>query len=199
MRCPGFRHNGWLVTMLAAGLLMFRTSALSAVGKAAPENEASPSELEQARREIDVLRREIAELKGKATDQAHTMTDVDYHFANLWFAARAENWPLAEFYWKETVSHMKWAVRVIPVRKDNAGREIKLEEILQSIEQSPYMQVGKTIENKQMPEFEIAYRHVLEGCYSCHKAADKPYLRPRIPERPASAIMNFSPTATWPQ
>ena len=35
------------------------------------------------------------------------------------------------------------------------------------------------------------YRHTLEGCSSCHKASDKPYLRPRIPEHPKSRIINF--------
>ena len=46
--------------------------------------------------------------------------------------------------------------------------------------------------------FTRAYRLTLEGCYSCHKASDKPYLRPRIPEQPASRIINFDPAATWP-
>src|SRR5437867_2659829 len=41
-----------------------------------------------------------------------------------------------------------------------------------------------------------SYRRTLEGCYSCHKAADKPYLRPRIPEQPESRIINFDPAAT---
>lgn len=145
------------------------------------------------------LTKDVSTLKDKAPDQSHAMTDVDYHFANLWFAAHAENWPLAEFYWKETLSHVKWAVRIIPVRKDKAGQEIKLQDILQSIENSPFMQVGKTIEAKDLPEFEKAYRYTLEGCYACHKAADKPYLRPHIPERPASSMINFDPNADWPQ
>ena len=79
--------------------------------------------------DVAALQRDVETLKGKAPDQAHAMKDVDHHFTNPWFAAGAENWPLAEFYWKETVSHMRWAVRIIPVRKDSAGREIKLKEI----------------------------------------------------------------------
>ncbi len=149
--------------------------------------------------EIESLRKETTILTDKAPDQAHAMTDVDYHFANLWFAAEAENWPLAEFYWKETVSHMKWAVRVIPVRKDTAGKEIKLEEILESILQSPWMRVGRTIEQQDLTEFQKAYKFTLGGCYNCHKACDKPYLRPRIPERPASSMINFDPHADWPE
>jgi hypothetical protein len=148
---------------------------------------------------LAMLRQDIETLKGKTPGQAHAMMDVDYHFTNLWFAARAENWPLAEFYWNETVSHMRWAVRIIPVRKDNAGNEVKLGEILQAVEQSPQMQVGQTIQNKDIEKFETAYRYTLEGCYSCHKAADKPYLRPQIPERPATTMVNFDPNASWPK
>lgn len=29
--------------------------------------------------------------------------------------------------------------------------------------------------------------------------SDKPYLRPHIPERPASSIINFDPQAAWPK
>ena len=149
--------------------------------------------------DLATIQRDIEMLKGKTPGQAHAMMDVDYHYTNLWFAAKAENWPLAEFYWKETVSHMRWAVRIIPVRKDKAGEEIKLQDILQSIEQSPYMQVEKTIEEKDIKKFETAYRYTLEGCYSCHKAADKPYLRPQMPERPATTMINFNPNAFWPR
>jgi len=145
------------------------------------------------------LQQDVQTLKDKAPSQSHSMMDVAYHYTNLWYAAQAGNWPLADFYWKETQSHMKWAVRIIPVRKDNAGKEVKLQDILQSIEQSPYMQVGKTIEEKDIDEFQTAYRYTMEGCYSCHKAADKPYLRPQIPESPAVSIVNFDPNATWPK
>ncbi len=149
--------------------------------------------------DLATLQQDIEILKAKVPDQAHSMMDVDYHYTNLWFAAQAENWALAEFYWNETMSHMRWAVRIIPVRKDSAGREIKLQEILQSIEQSSYMQVGKTIEEKDFKKFETAYRYTLEGCYSCHKASDKPYLRPQMPERPATQMINFNPNADWPR
>jgi hypothetical protein len=145
------------------------------------------------------LHAEIERLKAIVPDQAHAMQDVEYHFTNLWFAGKAKNWPLAEFYWKETLSHLHWAVRMIPVRKDNAGREIKLEEILQAIEMTPTMHMGEVIKEQNGDKFEPTYRALLEGCHLCHKAADKPYLRPQIPERPATSIMNFDPNATLPK
>jgi hypothetical protein len=150
--------------------------------------------------EVAALRAEVDRLKGIVPDQAHAMSDVDYHFANLWFAGKASNWPLADFYWKETLSHMKWAVRIIPVRKDNRGQEIKLESILEAIENTPHLKMGDVIQQHDSEKFEQIYRALIEeGCYACHKASDKPYLRPRIPERPATSIVNFDPHAQWPR
>src|ERR1043166_5164556 len=77
----------------------------------------------------DDLKTELAAIKGKLPDQSHAMKDVGYHFANLWCAGQQENWPLARFYLDETRSHLRWAVRIIPVRKVKAG-DLELKGIL---------------------------------------------------------------------
>ncbi len=145
------------------------------------------------------LKSDVATLKDKASDQAHAMTSVAYHFNNMWFAAESENWPLAAFYWNETRSHLRWAVRIIPVRKDNAGHEVKLRDILEALENSPLKQLKGAIDAKDHEKFVAAYRFTLESCYACHKASDKPYLRPQVPERPAEPAINFEPNAVWPR
>lgn len=127
------------------------------------------------------------------------MVSVAYHFSNLWFAGEAENWPLAEFYWGETRSHLRWAVRIIPIRKDKAGDEIKLAEILDAMENTPLKQLQEAITNKDHDKFVAAYKFSLETCYACHKAADKPFLKTRIPDRPAEPTINFDPQADWPK
>lgn len=48
-------------------------------------------------------------------------------------------------------------------------------------------------------KFVAAYRFSLETCYACHKASDKPFLRPQIPDRPAEPTINFDPQADWPK
>ena len=149
--------------------------------------------------DLVTLQAEIERLKEVVPDQAHAMHDVDYHFTNLWFAASQSNWPLAQFYFNETRSHLRWAVRIIPVRKDNAGKEVKLQDILQAMENSPLKQLEESITAKDREKFVAAYEFTLTTCYSCHKASDKPYLRPRIPDHPASAMMNFDPNAAWPK
>jgi hypothetical protein len=145
------------------------------------------------------LAAELETIKGKLPDQSHAMQDVSYHFSNLWFAAQKENWPLANFYLSETRSHLRWAVRIIPKRKDSAGKEVDLPAILQAFENSPWKQMQEAIVAKDKTEFEQKYRFALETCYSCHKAADKPFIRPQIPTQPETPIINFDPAADWPK
>ncbi len=132
-------------------------------------------------------------------DQSHAMVDVGYHFANLWFAADKENWPLAKYYLEETRSHLNWAVRIHPVRTTKAGGEVDLKAILQAIDNSFLSEIDGAITNKDTTKFKTAYRQTLEGCYACHKACEKPFLRPEVPSAPSVTILNFDPNATWPQ
>lgn len=142
---------------------------------------------------------ELEAIKSKLTDQSHVMQDVSYHFSNLWFAGQHENWDLANFYWTETRSHLRWAVRIIPKRKDNAGQDVDLVTILQAFENGPLQQLQAAIAAKNKTAFEANYRTSMETCYGCHKAADKPFLRLQIPERPETPLINFDPHATWPR
>jgi hypothetical protein len=148
--------------------------------------------------QIAQLKAEINDLKGRVPDQSHVMKDVGYHFANLWFAAEAKNWPLAKFYLDETRSHLRWAVRIIPVRKTKAG-EVDLRGILQAVDGTFLTAVDKAVQAHDSSQFQSAYKQSLEGCYACHKASEKPYLRPQIPKEPETRIINFDPGASWPE
>ena len=136
---------------------------------------------------------------GDLPDQSHVMADIGYHFANLWFAADKQNWPLANYYLGETRAHLRWAVRIRPVRKISSGAEVDLKGILDAIDNSFLSEVGKAITNQNTAAFKAAYRETLEGCYACHKACAKPFLRPQIPTATGTTILNFDPDATWPQ
>ncbi len=138
-------------------------------------------------------------ISGLLPDQSHAMADVGYHFANLWFAADKENWPLAKYYLEETRSHLNWAVRIHPVRTTKAGAEVNLKGISQAIDNSFLTEIDSAITNKDTAKFKAAYRQTLEGCYACHKACEKSFLRPQIPSAPSVTILNFEPNATWPE
>ncbi len=145
------------------------------------------------------LAAEIDAIKTKLPDQGHAMQDVGYHFSNLWFAGQGVNWSLAQFYWKESQSHLHWAILLKPKRKDSAGKEIDLQAILQAIENVQLKQLEDAIKAQDKPAFVVAYRATLEMCYSCHKASDKPFLRPQIPTQPETPIINFDTEADWPK
>jgi hypothetical protein len=86
----------------------------------------------------------------------------------------------------------------IPVRKTQAG-PVDLEGIREAVDSSTLALIEQAIEAKDAARFAAAYRLSLEGCYSCHKASEKPNLRPQIPTQPEVHIINFDSTARWPQ
>ena len=178
---------------LGAGLLMSRLQSVAQPHPAAPLVKPVGTT-----NEVAALRAEIEQLKGKVPDQSHAMKDVGYHFANLWFAGQKMNWPLAKFYLDETRSHLKWAVRIIPVRKTKTG-EVDLRGILEAVDNTLLSGIQNAIEKQDARKFGDTYKQAIEGCYSCHKASEKPYLRPQIPEQPEARIINFDPEAKWPE
>jgi hypothetical protein len=97
--------------------------------------------------EITTRRDEIEQLRGRLPDQSHVMKDVGYHFTNLWFAAQAKNWPLAKFYLDETRSHLRWAVRVIPVRRTGSGR-LDLRPILDGLERTVFSDLQQAVDRQ---------------------------------------------------
>src|SRR5436190_367994 len=107
--------------------------------------------------EIAKLKAEIDELKGRLPSQSHAMMDVDYHFSNLWFAGQGKNWPLAQFYLNETRSHLRWAVRIIPVRRIPGG-EIDLRGLLEAVDNTGLAEIAKAIADKNGERFAGAYR-----------------------------------------
>lgn len=188
---------------LGAGLTLLHSQPTTQPSPATPTpRSGSTNEIAALRAEVDKLRVEVERLKGLVPDQAHAMEDVSYHFANLWFAAEQKNWPLADFYLAETRSHLRWAVRIIPVRKTRAGDSVELQGILDAVDKTPGVMLSgiKTaIEQKDIVGFTNAYRQTIEGCYACHKASEKPFIRPQVPKSLAEHIINLDPEAKWPQ
>jgi hypothetical protein len=142
--------------------------------------------------QIAALKAEIETLKGMLGSQSHTMIDVESHFANLWFAAKSSNWPLATFYLNETRGHLNWSLRVRSVRKLADGSEIDLRPILKGIEETGGLAHLKAAVDKQDgAAFEAGYREMLTQCHACHQAIEKPFLEPQIPTAPATALIDL--------
>jgi hypothetical protein len=153
----------------------------------------------KVKNDLDMLQADVARLKANAPSQSHTMSDVGYHWTNLWFAGEKKNWPLAKFYFDETRQHILWTIRLRPVRKGPDGSDVNLVPIFEGIDTSAFKAMAEAIQQQDAKAFAAAYRMTLEACYGCHKASGKPYLRPMIPTSPSQTIVNFDPAATWPQ
>jgi hypothetical protein len=142
---------------------------------------------------------EVAHLKDLVPPNSHPMVEVGMFAANLWFAGEKQNWPLAGYYLNETRNRIRWEVHLNPGPKGADGHPVDMESIFDGIDNGTLPQVRKAIESKDRKEFAAAYKNLLEDCYSCHKAALRPFLRPMIPVSGAQPIINLDPAATWPQ
>jgi hypothetical protein len=140
--------------------------------------------------ELAALKAEVERLRSIMPAQAVAMTQVAYNMNNLWFAVHAENWPLAQFYFSETRVRLRWAIRITPTRKVASG-EIELSPMLERLEGAQLAALGEAVAAHDVPRFETAYGAMLDGCYGCHTASDKPYLRLQIPAAPAEGMLKF--------
>lgn len=164
------------------------TPAASAASPASPG--ASPG---------GTIESDLAYLKDVRPSQSHTMMDVGYQWTNLWFAAEKKNWPLARFYFNETRQHIRWTIKVRPIRKGPDGGPVDLQAIYDAIDSTSMETVKRAIEAKDATSFVAAYKQMLESCYACHKANGLNFLRPAMPAESAQTIINFDPDAAWPQ
>ncbi|HKB91405.1 MAG TPA: hypothetical protein VKC60_12875 [Opitutaceae bacterium] len=191
------RPNVFRMVGFGSGLLLCGAAgalAESFVSHAHAQQETAPKPKDVGEAQVD-----METLRELLPDLAHVMTDVGYHFTNLWFAADKQNWPLANYYLGLTRSHLKWAVRIRPTRKNRDGTEVDLRGILDAVDKSSLTEVADAIAHKDTVKFKAAYRQTLGGCYACHTACEKPFLRPQVPNAPSASILNFDPNPTGPE
>ncbi|MCP5144912.1 MAG: hypothetical protein H6978_08825 [Gammaproteobacteria bacterium] len=150
------------------------------------------AELERPAPTPDSLQAEVDYLRSIMPGQAFAMTQIAYNFSNLWFAAQAGNWPLANFYLGETRVRLRWAMRIQPVRRISSG-PIEIAPIAEALEANQIMAVGHAIEARDKAGFVAAYTNLMHGCQGCHEASEKPYLKLQIPTAPAEPMIDFAP------
>jgi hypothetical protein len=150
-----FRPGVLRAVGLGACLFLYGASEFLFQPQARAQQKATPKQSE-----VDAAQMDLQTLSARLPDQAHAMADVGYHFANLWLAAEKQNWPLASYYLGETRSHLRWAVRIHPVRETKAGA-VDLNGILEAVDNSLLSEVDKAITNKDIARFEAVYRQTL--------------------------------------
>jgi hypothetical protein len=170
-----------------AGIIVFAVSILGLSANA----HAADAGVPPTREEFATLKAEVEQLKALLPTQAHTMVDVEHQFANLWFAGREKNWPLATFYLNETRNRIAWTLRIRPVRKLANGADIALAPFAQSLDDLGFVPLRSAIDKHDPKAFEASYRIALGACYSCHVAVEKPALKPELPRTPGALLIRM--------
>ena len=176
--------------MRSTTTLLLALYACSVVSGAVAQQSGAPAPAGSD--DVAALRAEIERLKSIVPGQAFAMTQVAYNFSNLWFAAHAENWPLAQFYFNETRVRLRWALRVTPVRKISTG-DLELQPFLDALEKEPLAKLGEAVAAKNVAQLEGAYMDTLQSCHACHAASEKGYLELQVPAAPAEPLIRFAP------
>lgn len=151
--------------------------------------------------DLKALDDDVTRLKALVPSNSHIMMDVQWHWTNLWFAAQAKNWPLAQYQFNEARGHILWLIKKSPTMK-SAGpdkEDVNIAGIFDGVDTSSLADVKTAIAEKDSAKFAAAYKTMVESCYACHKSIGRPYLRPMIPKTSVQAILNMDPNATWPQ
>jgi hypothetical protein len=179
--------------VIGAGLMQWRYTAAA---QAPPKQAAA-----QPAGDVKTLQADVERLKTLLPSNSHIMMDVQWHWTNLWFAGQAQNWPLAQFYFNETRSHIQWLIKKSPIiRSQGPDREeVDVAGIFDGVDTSSLADVKNAIAAKDRVKFAAAYRTMLESCYSCHKSVGRPYLRPMLPNEHVQSALTMDPNAAWPQ
>jgi hypothetical protein len=136
---------------------------------------------------------DVAQLKKISPVQSHTMNDVGYHWANLWFAAEKKNWPLAMYFFREARQAIRWTVLIRPVRQLPGGGTVDIKGMFDALDPSAFAAVQIALEDQDTAAFESSYKQALTACHSCHTSSGLPFLQPKVPTAPLSTILNFDP------
>src|SRR5258706_15535205 len=148
--------------ILVGGILFSRSKHAGLPTVAAIEQPANAI----SEHDLAAMQADIAHLKEVVPSQSHSMTDVAYQFSCLWFAGKENNWPLAAFFLNEARQHIRWTIRIRPIRKDLQGNDVDLKGIYDSIDNSIIARLQQTIEKKDGAQFATAYKETLVQCYS---------------------------------
>ena len=105
---------------------------------------------------------------------ARLMPEIGTRIWKLYYAAQAQNWPLARFQLKEAIKLMELGAFVRPKYEENMAKFIA--EDCEPVQQA--------IEARDLAAFDSAYAAMVEQANAYHAVYDKPFLRWKTPESP---------------
>ena len=106
----------------------------------------------------------------------------------LWFAAKAGNWPLAEYELGEIKEVMGDVQDVVPVFKN-----LPLAQMLDAVITKEIVDMEKAIEAKDFKKFAAGYDKLSAACNACHQGTENGFVVIQRPSRPAFTNQDYGP------
>jgi hypothetical protein len=106
------------------------------------------------------------------------MLEYSYRFYVLYYAAKAENWDLAQYELKEQIEIQEVAEVTRPNHADR----------LRAFEHTYLDKISKAIEAKEWNAFKNAYAAAIDGCNACHVETGHSYIKYRLPSTPPELL-----------
>jgi hypothetical protein len=122
---------------------------------------------------------DLASIKELAPGLGEYMTTIQLHAGKLWFAAKANNWQLAQYELDELKETME-AAKGLNAEKNG----IKISNVLDSVLQTQVAELDKSIKSKKQTDFQKSYDETLSACNGCHTEAGYKFIHIVRPSAP---------------
>lgn len=116
------------------------------------------------------------------------MSGVQLHFAKLYFAGKAQNWPLAEFELHEVEENLD---RAAALRPEEYGTN--LVGLNDAFKQTQLAALKTAAQNKDWNAFQSAYTEAIWTCNGCHEETNRPFIIITVPTIPPVPNQQWEP------
>ena len=106
----------------------------------------------------------------------------------LWFAAKARNWPLAEYQLGEIKEIMGDVQDLVPTFKN-----LPLADMLDAFITKEIAALEKSIEAKDYKAYAVGYDNLTAACNACHKGTENGFVVIKRPSQPAFTNQDYEP------
>jgi hypothetical protein len=105
---------------------------------------------------------------------ARIMPEIGARTWKLYYAAKAGNWPMAKFQWKEAKGLFELGAFMRP----------KHEEAINKFLEEDWSRLEGPLGSEDFDAFATAFDHCVDMANAYHELKDKPYLRWKLPSEP---------------
>jgi hypothetical protein len=106
----------------------------------------------------------------------------------LWFAAKARNWPLAEYELGEIKEVMGDVQDTVPTFKN-----LPLADMIDAVITKEIVDLEKAIAAKNFKQFAAGYDKLNAACNACHQGTENGFVVIKRPTRPAFTNQDYAP------